>query len=72
MKVLIITPGGMPVPAVEGGAVQTLIDELIDVNQSQEAIDFTIIGPYNLKAKMIAENKYFNNKILLCSKIILS
>ena len=64
MKVLIITPGGMPVPAVEGGAVQTLIDELIDVNQSQEAIDFTIIGPYNLKAKMIAENKYFNNKFI--------
>ncbi len=50
-KVLIITPGGMPVPAVRGGAVQNLIEHLININNLEQIIDMTVICPYDDEAK---------------------
>ena len=36
MKVLIVNPGGLPVPDVKGGAVQSLTTELIKQNEKEK------------------------------------
>ncbi|MDO5409679.1 MAG: glycosyltransferase family 4 protein [Lachnospiraceae bacterium] len=33
MRLLIVTPGRLPIPAVEGGAVETLIQQILDYNE---------------------------------------
>lgn len=42
MKIAVINTGTLPIPAVKGGAVETLIENLIDVNEQKKNIDFTI------------------------------
>ncbi|MCD7790728.1 MAG: glycosyltransferase family 4 protein [Bacteroides thetaiotaomicron] len=50
MKVLIISPCGLPIPAVKGGAVLTLIESLIIQNEKSNDIEFSIIGSYDADA----------------------
>lgn len=49
-KVLIITPCGLPIPAVKGGAVLTLMESLIKQNEIKSRIDLNVIGVYNEEA----------------------
>ena len=71
-NVLIITPGGLPVPAVKGGAVQNLIEHIISQNDRYNKINLTIISPMDEKAKEVA-NKYKNTEFcwIKIPKIIL-
>lgn len=62
-KVLIITPGGMPVPAVKGGAVQNLVEHIININNTEQAMDLTVICPYDAEAKRESK-KYDNTKFV--------
>lgn len=41
-KVAIITPGVLPVPAVKGGGVETLLEVLLNENEKTPTIDFTV------------------------------
>lgn len=70
-KILIISPGGMPVPAVKGGAVQNLIEHIIKGNEKVEVkvkeIELYIATPIDEEAKKIAENKYPNTKFIWVS-----
>lgn len=77
--IVIITPGGLPVPSVHGGAVQNLIEELINESFCPEDIKFSIISPYDKDAKIVADTKYKDTQfnfvripklILLIDKII--
>lgn len=47
MKIAIITPGVLPVPSVKGGAVETLIDFLIDYNERCLKHDISVYGIYD-------------------------
>ena len=46
-KVLIITPCGLPVPAVKGGAVSTLMESIIKQNEINDQINLTVISSYD-------------------------
>lgn len=64
MKVLIVTPGYLPVPAVKGGAVENLIEQLIVYNEVNCKHDIDIISIYdykalNLTSKFKKSNFYF-------------
>lgn len=59
-KVLLITPGMFPVPAVSGGAVETLITNLLDVNEKQKKVSFILTSVFDKKA---AVKKYHDSKI---------
>lgn len=50
MKVLIISPCGLPVPATKGGAVANLIETLIKENDKKEKLEFTVISSFDSKA----------------------
>lgn len=56
-----ITSGFLPVPAVNGGAVESLIQNLIDENEKENLRKFAIFSIYNNKAKKKAQ-LYKNTK----------
>lgn len=50
MKVLIISPCILPVPAVKGGAVLTLIESLVKENERFKRLEITVVGSYEAEA----------------------
>lgn len=62
-KVLIITPCGLPVPAVKGGAVATLVESLIIQNDIHKKANFTIVSSYTSEAENKSK-KYVNSKFI--------
>lgn len=63
MKVAIISPCILPVPAVKGGAVLTLIESLIKQNEIYKDMNLTIVGSYDQEAEKISR-KYKNSKFI--------
>lgn len=60
-KVLIVSPCvNLPVPAVQGGAVSTLIEYLVKENEHQEKMDLTVLSIYNEKA-VVKSEEYANS-----------
>lgn len=56
-KILLITSGARPIPAVLGGATQTMMTHIIDVNEDKKIYDFHIVNPYCQEA-IIESSKY--------------
>lgn len=59
-KVLIVSPCvNLPVPAVQGGAVSTLIEYLVKENECQQKLNLTVLSVYNAEAvKKAGEYKH--------------
>lgn len=49
-KIAVITNGAFPVPAVRGGAMETLVEELAQQNERFAEAEFTIISVYDEQA----------------------
>ena len=62
-KICIIIPKGLPVPDVLGGAIETLITNIINVNENEKKLDITVFCMYNEKAEKIAQD-YKSTKII--------
>ena len=58
-KTLIVTPCGLPIPAVKGGAVLTLTESIIKQNEVNDILDLSIVGIYDNQA--IEEAKTYKN-----------
>tara|TARA_B110000908_G_scaffold172446_1_gene239871 strand:+ start:9301 stop:10473 length:1173 start_codon:yes stop_codon:yes gene_type:complete len=54
-KVLVITSNILPVPAVNGGATEKLVELLIDENEKHKQICFEVISRYDVNASEIAK-----------------
>ena len=63
MKVLIVSPGRLPVPACNGGAVETLIELLLDYNEEYMLNDIYVISIWNKEAEARAY-KYKHTKFI--------
>ena len=50
-KICIISAGALPVPAVLGGAIETIINNIIDENEKDKKLEITIVSKYNKQAK---------------------
>lgn len=51
MKILMVTPGRLPVPAVSGGAVETLVDLLLEYNERNVKNEISVISVYDSRAR---------------------
>ena len=49
MKLAILTCGMLPIPAVQGGAVENLIDFYLEYNDTHKLHDITVYSPWNKK-----------------------
>lgn len=47
--------GGYPVPASKGGAVSTLVEQLVAENEKSNIVDMTIISTYDAKAEKLSK-----------------
>lgn len=59
MKVAIIGPQGLPVPAVKGGAIETLIDVIINENEKKNKLDIDVYTVFDNEA--FEESKKYKN-----------
>ena len=67
-KVLIMTPGILPVPAVRGGAVETLITDIIDENEKKKTMDITVV---TISDPDILKDRYSHTRIVPVKKTAL-
>ena len=51
MKLAILTCGMLPIPAVQGGAVENLIDFYLEFNDLHKLHDITVYSPWDAKAE---------------------
>ena len=51
MKLAVLTCGMLPIPAVQGGAVENLIDYYLEYNDVNKLHDITIYSPWNPRVK---------------------
>lgn len=66
MKIAIICPQGLPVPAVKGGAIETLIDVITKENEKEKKLDIDVYTIFD-KDAIKESKKYKNSKfIFLC------
>ena len=73
-KICIILPEEFPVPATKGGAVETLVNSIIDENEKENKIEITCVTRYEKKAyeeskkykhtKFVFFKMYPNKKII--------
>lgn len=61
MKIAIVLPNSLPVPAVKGGAVQTGVQQIIDNNEIYGGYDLTIFSVHDNEA-VIESQKYTKTK----------
>ena len=54
-RICFILPKGLPVPAVKGGAVETLINNLIDKNEQKHNFEFLVATIYDEKAYSLSK-----------------
>lgn len=59
LRVIIIAPARLPIPATKGGAIETLTEHLLKQNELLHKIDFTVISPYDTEA-YVQSQKYDN------------
>lgn len=52
MKLAILTSGMLPIPAVQGGAVENKIDFLLEYNNRMKLHDITVYSPWNKEASV--------------------
>ncbi|WP_314066411.1 glycosyltransferase family 4 protein [uncultured Vagococcus sp.] len=62
LKVAIITSGYLPIPAVNGGGVETLMDYLINENETEQELAVTVFSSFDAEAE-IASKKYNQSSI---------
>lgn len=67
MKVLIVSPCDLPVPAVKGGAVSVLIQYIIEENEEKKYMDLTVISSYDPEAEKQAK-QYLHTKLIYLQK----
>ena len=71
IKIAFLTVGTSPVPATKGGAVENLIEDLLDENENKHCFDFSVLSLYEDKAwKQAKKYKYSDFYFTKCPKII--
>ena len=64
-KICLIIPRGLPVPALKGGAIETLMNMLADENEKWKKINLTIVSAYDKEAKKSSKNYKNTNFIYI-------
>ena len=67
MKVVFVTSGQVPMPPVEGGAVETLLDAFLKYNEENNIYNITVYGGYNQRA-VECSKKYINTEFIFIKK----
>lgn len=64
-EIAIVSPGGLPIPAVRGGAVETGIQHLIEENEKRKKVFFIIFSIYNKDAYELSKEYQYTKFIYI-------
>lgn len=67
IRVCLVSPGLLPVPATQGGAIETLMTTLMRQNERFHRMDLTVISPDEPKARALAEEYHSAHVVFLRS-----
>ena len=56
MKIAIVTNGKLPLPSVNGGGVETLVNTILSVNENKGLLKIDIYSVYNNEAERKSRN----------------
>lgn len=68
MKIAILTSGILPVPAVQGGAVENLIDFYLEYNEQHQLHDITVFSVYHPNVKKLPNIRSTSNHYVYIKK----
>ena len=68
MNIILIMPNVFPVPAVKGGATETLMTNLLEENEKSGKVNFTCISVYDEKAYELSKNFKYTKFIYIEEK----
>ena len=71
LKITIITNGTLPVPSTKGGAVENLIEILLNLNEDFNDFQLTIFTTFDYKSKQISKNYKNTNFYFIQTESIL-
>lgn len=70
MRIAFLTYGTAPVPATKGGAVENLIEDLLDENEIHRGFDMSVLSIYEEKAEEESKKyKYTDFHFVKCPKV---
>lgn len=67
MRIAILSPGWLPVPAVDGGAIEVLITDILEGNEKDKKFDIDL---YTIESSKLKELKYKNTNIVQIKKTL--
>lgn len=67
IRVCLVSPGLLPVPATQGGAIETLMTTLMRQNERLHRMDLTVISSDEPKARALAEEYRSTHVVFLQS-----
>lgn len=70
-KIYLISAGVLPVPNVSGGAIETILTNIINQNEIDGLLDLTIVSVYNKEAYSLSK-QYKNTKFVFIKKKTIS
>lgn len=69
LKICLITPNLLPVPSVKGGAIESLVTNIVKKQEEYKKLDLTVVSLYDEKA-LKESKKYPNTKFIYIKKNI--
>ena len=64
MKIAILTSGLLPIPAIKGGAIETLLDSFIEQNEKMKRVKVDVYSiPTKHERKKYTKYQYINNGV---------
>ncbi|MGX2945491.1 glycosyltransferase family 4 protein [Enterococcus alishanensis] len=68
LRVMLLTYGKLPIPAVKGGAVETLLDSLIEENEKHQLLDLIIVSKDDVAITVFNKTHKFSKVIAVKTK----
>lgn len=65
MRVAFILPGKLPVPAVRGGAIESLLNNLLDENEKASSFDAIVFSEYDAEAERVSREYTYSRFIYI-------
>lgn len=60
LKVMFIAPADLPIPAVLGGGMEQLLQNIVEVNEKEQKLVIQIVTPFNIKAIQLQKKFKFS------------
>ena len=64
-RICLIAPGLLPVPATQGGAIETLMTSIVNQNELYKKLDLTVVTTFDDESKGLAESMRSTKFVLI-------